>query len=106
MKAITLYTTEDARKDIAEKRLTAIEASIKKWEQIVDGLAGISDNICSPCGLCIEYGSDHRGCFDCPLYDSDNGCAEDTSTYIAVTNAVDKAFEAAKAMLDVLKELE
>jgi len=49
---INLYTTQDAEAEMKAGKVTGLEASITKWQVIVESLKEIRNEAASPCGLC------------------------------------------------------
>lgn len=84
MKKLTLYSTQDARHTMANKKITGLNASILKWQMIEIALNEIFDNINSNCGLCIEGIDKDPGtmCDNCPVNRvTGQECVNDQSNY-------------------------
>lgn len=63
MRAVKIYDTRHAKKDLRAGRVNPMDASIKKWISLADALYEIEVEMGSSCGLCIAYDE----CIDCPL---------------------------------------
>lgn len=105
MKRISLYTSEDAEKDVESKKRTGKEASIRKWKLVLNALRAIGGVQGSACGLCHER-ENGDSCLGCPLLDSPSKkCSEEDSDYWNARISLRKALDNAEKMVAALEAL-
>ena len=105
MKSISLYTSDDAKKDIKSGKRNGLLASIFKWKLLVRGMSKTINVVNNTCGLCHEN-DEPASCHECPLANSPAlRCGNSESVYREARTAFYEAKEAAVKMLTALEGL-
>lgn len=106
VKHITLYTSDDAKKDIKSGKRNGLDASAFKWKLLIRAANKIIGVVNNACGLCHEN-DEPATCHDCPLANSEAlKCGNPESVYREARDAFYEAKEAAEKMLAALEALQ
>jgi len=107
MKDITMWTLEDTKRAL-ERGVSGIDASIAKWQTIVNALEVVKYNTSKMCGLCIEdaYTRYQNRCTTCQLRAKTGySCMNIDSKFEEIIRMMQDTALKVKSMLSTLEDV-